>query len=585
MDHFHKQRHEHIAHVAKRQVVTSTSTSTTSTTTPSTSSASSTSSTTTSTTSTSSTPITYATTPPSSQSLVNTTPTGIATYAAQAGGAVPQPGTSNFAPVYTTGAVVKSGSAAGAQSTSASGKVTGASSMSTTTIIGIAAGGLVGFIIIGGIIAYMIRQCRRRNAHAETKFDRNSFIRNSVLLDDKNESSTTLAMDEKPGYGSAASLAPGRSNTRLNPPGAGMAGPPRPPTMIQRHYNAPALQPGQHMQYPAAPPASYYPAGGMPVRAPYANGPAKDLPSSPADSFFTQAKAQQQGAMYYPGQYRQNNGQATPELGRAPTYKSQASEPADLALEPSNGGKARSGRGLSVTPFQAQQYAEISRLVNQPLPPMPPSKANGESYELPARNVTSPPPAMRSPPPMGRPMDMSPSGFRSPSPPSPLQPPRNIVSPFQRIGSTPPMLPPLITSSHPSDASLSQFNSDRSLNNHGRSGTPTDPNPQQYFTATRSTSPQQVENLRSNPGFPTLVEPNNAPRTPRFHSGFSATSHVGQEGNFGSAGNLNTVAQSRSGSNLAVPGQDPSRRLSVRNSMASDGRYSMYGEEDVYGGI
>ncbi|EJU03725.1 hypothetical protein DACRYDRAFT_115072 [Dacryopinax primogenitus] len=595
MDHMHKYRH---THVAMRQVIpppiipppTSTKATTTSTTTShstSSSSSSTTTSTTTTSTSTSSTPVTFATTPPNSQSLApNTSPAGVATYAGNGNNSPPKgAATSNYMPIFSTGATVRPGSIAGAQATGAAGKSsTTSGSMSTTTIIGIAAGGLVGAIIVGAIIAYIIRQCRRRT-RAEATFDRNSFIRNSVLLDDKNESTTSLAMDEKL-RGSAGLLAPQpmqQSNSKLAPLGVGIAGGPRPPSMIQRHYDAPALQPGQYAQYPAQPPSAYYPPGGMPLRSPFANSPGGDLPSSPADSFFTQAQLQSQGGKYYPGQYRQNNIPGTPvsppDLGRTPTYNNQGTDHADLAREPSIG-TPRSGRGLSVTPFQAQQYAEISRLVNTPVassPPMPPNKDHGD-YDLPARSVASPPPAM------GRPMDMSPSGFRSPSPPSPMAPPRNLVSPFQRIDSMPPMLPPLL-SSHTSDASLSGFSSDRSLNMQGRSGTPTDPNPQQYFTATRTTSPQQLQDVRSNSGYPALVEPNHSPRTPQFHSGVSTASHFGEAGNFNSAGSLNSLAQSHSGNNLSVPGAEPTRRLSVRNSVASDARYSMYGEDDVYGGI
>jgi len=217
--------------------------------------------------------------------------------------------------------------AAGAASTG--GSSSSSTGLSTTTYIGMAAGGIVGIALLAAAVMFVVRRLnKKRNEDAGADmFDRNSFIRNSVALPD----------DTDP---------------------LGGRGNPRPPTMIERHFKAPAQ---------AAPPVPSVPQGYG-----YGNG------NYGHQDYYGQ---QQQYAQYnsqpsYP-QYQQsfNPGQMF-SPSQSPVYEPYGDANSAAYLNHQVGGRSLTnnsgyaspvsdlGRGASVTPMQAAQYAEIGRRLN-----------------------------------------------------------------------------------------------------------------------------------------------------------------------------------------------------------------------------
>lgn len=215
-----------------------------------------------------------------------------------------------------------------------------------------AAGGFVGVVLVIAAVMFFVRRCtkKRKDDMDEDMFNRNSFVRNSVIIP-----------DEAPRMG-------GRGN-------------PRPPTMIERHFNSPA---------PSMPPPNHYGNYGQPQQGP---------------AYFGHQYGQQHGAhapygyqaAYNPGQGAigqaysplaspirdayDDAATAAPYLNNQVTSKP-GSPAGGRSLTRSSNGENQSlpmsdlGRGQSVTPYQAAQYAEIGRrLTDSPVGNTNPAQA------------------------------------------------------------------------------------------------------------------------------------------------------------------------------------------------------------------
>ncbi|KDQ19525.1 hypothetical protein BOTBODRAFT_51904 [Botryobasidium botryosum FD-172 SS1] len=373
---------------------------------------------------------------------------------------------------------------------SSSGPTTGA-------IVGIVAAVLLGLAFLIGVGGYLWRRHTKRNE----EWTRDSAIRNSFMLPDD-------AVGE-PTMNSGAAQALARSNTYA-PPSSRMAPShsPRPPSMIERHVNHNGMM------------ASFTP--GMIVPNPVMQGnPAGYRP----------------GAYTPPDEYHQGELTRQPSAGaylaRGPSpgaYVARGPSPgAYLAREPpTNAGPFAGGypyeAGVSgdFTPYQQQQYAEITRQLSGPTQ----SELNRQ------------PSSRAAPGPMGYGLETDGPFADQTSFGAGVQ--RALTVTYASLSSTQP------TASEPT-----------------RTGTPSDPNPQQAFF----------------PPAPTPVaaylELSQAAATPQ-----SANFVQGPEGGVAIAhqGQVGVVGMSR-------PGPPPGARNNLTVPPNEAQRGSVYEPEDAYGGI
>lgn len=303
-------------------------------------------------------------------------------------------------------------------------------------------------------------QRRARKNGEDEDFSADAFRRQSAILMD----------DDAPPFAGAGGSGSGRSRAR-------------PPTMIERHvanntaYDAPPAMPGlQQYQSPSGMPGPGAGAFGYPgglARQP-SFSPGQVIPTSPAPvhspyDVYSDPGQQQQlhrqpshaGAIYneYGQLVRQPSSAGYPDLHRQP---SSAGYP-DLHRQPSGAGYPDLNRQdslgaahyvdldrSSVTPFQAQQYAEISRRlhVEAPAGAGPGLNAVSEDDEPSSRASDTFPGAAAAGPfddPRGQSLDVLPNPFDREEhivPPSPVYSmgPHAAAS-RERILSQPPTLP------------------------------------------------------------------------------------------------------------------------------------------------
>ncbi|KAF8840396.1 hypothetical protein BDN67DRAFT_648220 [Paxillus ammoniavirescens] len=239
-----------------------------------------------------------------SSSTVTSTPPS--TFSAAA------PTLKNTTPNVTPTTSIKVVTGATTPTLSPSATPTSTSSVSTTAIVGGIAGTLVGIAVLGFLIMWCMRRQRNRDTD---EFDADAFKRQSAILVDD------------------AAMPPRSYN-------------PRPPTMIERHNASPALaaQAGQNF---------YGNYGGYGQQAPYA---ANQHGGSPPPQAYGQP------AMEYSGYNDPRQLSRQPSNGayltRQPTI-APAYGPSPVPVDP-NAHYVDLSRS-SVTPYQATQYADISR--------------------------------------------------------------------------------------------------------------------------------------------------------------------------------------------------------------------------------
>ncbi|KAI0351322.1 hypothetical protein OH77DRAFT_1439307 [Trametes cingulata] len=251
---------------------------------------------------------------------------------------------------------------------------------------GVVIGGIVAAIIgVAGIlfaVIYFIRRSRKSDEGDDgNDFNAQAFRRQSVALRD----------DDAPAMSRAMTLNRGGANT------------PRPPTMIERKmastpvaypvppvphpygyagaYGQASFSPGQIMT-----PGPYTPTtvnSAHPFFSPYGQSPiGSPVSVAPYDSAY--------GADGQPISRQPSNGSST-VLSRQPS--SAAQPPAPAAPEAEYVDLSRS----SVTPFQAAQYAEISRRLNTTPPmPLPASEVAEVAEELIEQDEPAPVPPQKS---------------------------------------------------------------------------------------------------------------------------------------------------------------------------------------------
>ncbi|KIM44381.1 hypothetical protein M413DRAFT_24892 [Hebeloma cylindrosporum] len=361
----------------------------------------------------------------------------------------------------TTTAVVTVSVSRTSSSTTTSASATATSEpstgMSTGAVVGGIGAGIVAIAAIGFAIAFFIRRSRKRG-----NFDTHDFRRSAVLLDDPPTHDDTVSRGFNP----------------------------RPPTMIERHLASPA--PTFGIQYGNPGPAyneyngeyadngagygasnyqSFAPGQVFNVNngAPSPISPNSAHPMYPnagyGQSPFSPAAPQGQ----YPGQEYYENGQpcagvaAYPVLTRQGSRSSQTSEhtrlptPTDIQRESAPANDYVDLNRSSVSPYQAEQYQEISRRLNTEVPA---GLATAQiEKDLPAQPNTASPfadPSSAPPSPGGqyaidrRNLERPVSGeslasqtLDFPVPPSPA----HTVSSRYRVDSTPPTLPEIFVES------------------------------------------------------------------------------------------------------------------------------------------
>jgi len=300
------------------------------------------------------------------------------------------------------------------------------------TIVGAVAGGLVGAVCLIAFISWLIRQHNKRNRGNNDDFDRQSYLRNSMMIPDNAPGAG------RPVIGTQAALALARANT---------VGP-RPPTMIERKpaylmasQPSPSYAPGQVVSFDpgqvVSPPSS---VGGYGYPSPMAFAGY----TPPAEHHQSELSRRPSGAKLLTrqptngGMYDQGYQQNSPVNYSPDGYHDGYTYPMHPAAD----------RGMiqSVTPFQAQQYAEITRQLEGH------SDMSSQSFH-PISPIE----------PVGYAISEEPEEPRHGSAQSHE---KGLPNPFDektaRINSTPPTLPPLGVD----DGRLS------------RTGTPVDPNPQ-----------------------------------------------------------------------------------------------------------
>ncbi|KAH7326963.1 hypothetical protein B0J17DRAFT_223407 [Rhizoctonia solani] len=316
---------------------------------------------------------------------------------------------------------------------------------SAGTIVGAIAGGFVGLICLIAFVSWVIRKHNKRKEGNHDDFDRQSYLRNSMMIPDEPGS-------DHPVRGTQAAMALARSNTHLGP---------RPPTMIERkntYYNygqpSPSFAPGQFASFEpgqivSAPSTAVEPAYPSPAAFAAYTPPDQhhqsELVRHPSGAQLLN-RSPTNGGMYDNSSYAPSPVSYGPESYGMHSPDSYGHDGYTYPMNP--GAVDHRGMVQSVTPFQAQQYAEITR------------QLEGTGYEHDSFHPISPGPGPASP--VGQ--AVSGSNLGSPTKGSPLDE-KPMHNPFdeslvsnQRIDSTPPALPPI--------ESLS------------RTGTPIDPNPQ-----------------------------------------------------------------------------------------------------------
>ena len=299
------------------------------------------------------------------------------------------------------------------------------------TIIGVVAGGLVGVVVLAAVAGWFFRRTFKK----KEDFNKSAFMRNSVAIPDVDYSHEKVPMGSK----NALNLA--RANSGMNSSHNGRG--PRPPTMIEQHVNRtganmPSYEPGQVVggQDP------YY-GGGYQYGA-YGTYGQQDYNYQQQDPYY------QHAAYVPPNEYQQSelvrrpSGPGQPYLQRQPSNGAALTHP-DMAHAYAPDAEYPAGRHESITPFQQQQYNEINRQLANPI-------------ETPGQVVLT-----------------DSHGYNT------------------RVDSTPPSLPPMVPSRDSDTLGRSLSTSYSSLNpnkpppaaqrdvDHARSGTPTDPNPQQNY--------------------------------------------------------------------------------------------------------
>ncbi|KAG8712979.1 hypothetical protein FRC09_019255 [Ceratobasidium sp. 395] len=298
----------------------------------------------------------------------------------------------------------------------------------TGTIVGAVAGSLVGIVCLIAFVSWLIRLHNKRKRGSSDDFDRQSYLRNSMMIPDDTPGAG------RPVIGTQAALALARAN---------MGDAPRPPTMIERKPTylmngqpSPSYSPGQVV--------SFDPGQVVPAPPSAGNG----YPSPMAFAAYTP-----------PGEHHQTELSRRPSgaqlLTRQPTnggMYEQVYQNSPVGYSPdgyhTHGGytypmQANREMIQSVTPFQAEQYAEITRQLNGH-----PADIGNDSFH---------PISPVSPAPIGYAITDEPEPVHGGALPNPFD-----EKAHARIDSTPPSLPPIGAE----EGRLS------------RTGTPIDPNPQ-----------------------------------------------------------------------------------------------------------
>ncbi|EUC56098.1 transmembrane protein, putative [Rhizoctonia solani AG-3 Rhs1AP] len=344
------------------------------------------------------------------------------------------------------------------------------------TIVGAVAGGFVAIICLIAFVSWIIRQHNRRKGGNHDDFDKQSYLRNSMMIPDE---------PDHPVRGTQAALALARSNTHVGP---------RPPTMIERkntYYThgqpSPTFAPGQVISFEpgqivSAPPTAGEPAYPSPVAFAAYTPPDQhhqsELARRPSGAQLLN-RAPTNGGMY-DHSYAPSAVSYGPDSYRMQSPDSYAHDAYTYPMHP--GAVDHRGMVQSVTPYQAQQYAEITRQLENAV------------YEHDSFHAISPGPGPASPsgPAVSR------AEVDSPTKGSPIDE-HLLPNPFdeKRIDSMPPALPVI--------ESLS------------RTGTPIDPNPQ-YAHWSYDSKAQNGGNRLSVAGMQT-PEPTTPPPMAVIHEG------------------------------------------------------------------
>ncbi|QRV73408.1 hypothetical protein RhiJN_01422 [Ceratobasidium sp. AG-Ba] len=305
------------------------------------------------------------------------------------------------------------------------------SSGNTGTIVGAVAGVLVGGVCLIAFIAWLVRMHNKRKNGNDDDFDRQSYLRNSMMIPDDAPGAG------RPVIGTQAALALARANTSAGP---------RPPTMIERKATygmhggqpSPSFAPGQVVSFdpgqvvPAPPSAgNAYPSPvAFAAYTPPAEHHQSELVRRPSGATLL-TRQPTNGAIYNQG-YQQ---------GSPVSYSPDGYYPHHDGYTYLMG--AERGMVQSVTPYQAQQYAEITRQL----------EGNSNDHSNDSFHPISP-------------IGPSPVGYAVSDDAHPID--ENLLAnPFDekalpRVTSTPPSLPPMGIE----EGKIS------------RTGTPIDPNPQ-----------------------------------------------------------------------------------------------------------
>jgi hypothetical protein len=317
----------------------------------------------------------------------------------------------------------------------------------TGTIVGAVAGSLVGVVCLIAFVSWVIRQHNKRKQGSGEDFDRQSYLRNSMMIPDNDPGAG------RPVIGTQAALALARANT---------VGP-RPPTMIERkqtygmHNGAasPSFAPGQVVSFE---PGQVVPAPHSAEGNGYPSPMAFAAYTPPAQHMQSELARRPSGAQLLTrqptngGMYDQGYGQQASPGGYSPGghspggYSAEVYHAQDGYTYPMHNPMAQREMVQSVTPFQAQQYAEITRHLESG-----PVEFGQDSFH-PISPVEHSPLAS----PAGLPTHPEAVAVNEKALPNPFEEQARA-----RIDSTPPSLPPLGVTEGLS-----------------RTGTPIDPNPQ-----------------------------------------------------------------------------------------------------------
>ncbi|KLO11515.1 hypothetical protein SCHPADRAFT_941999 [Schizopora paradoxa] len=234
-------------------------------------------------------------------------------------------------------------------SASSSSTSDSSSSVSTAGIIGISAAAIVGLAVVTGLIMFFVRRFRKGD-----EYDVDNLRRQSVVLGDE---SGSLHRGNSDGY-----------NAR-----------PRPPTMIERHYANIAPQvPGHAPSFGGIRPGEVMPSSGLAPSVPpgslfqqpyYGNTMGQTPLGSPVSIGPYGSAYDSQGRLV-----RSPSSSAASALSRGKSIRDPFN---DAQQPPPEEGDYTDLSRASVTPFQAAQYAAISRELNIP-PPVPTIPASAD---------------------------------------------------------------------------------------------------------------------------------------------------------------------------------------------------------------